>query len=50
MHENLKKINESVEINKNDDTISFTILTGAGQKNIKKIKNFADAFSLINKG
>ena len=25
MHENLKKINESVENNKNDDTISFTI-------------------------
>lgn len=37
MHENLKKINESVENNKNGDTISFTILTDAGQKDIKKI-------------
>ncbi len=29
MYENLKKINESVENNKNGDTISFTILTDA---------------------
>lgn len=42
MHENLKKINESVENNKNDDTISFTILTGAGQKNIKKINRLLE--------
>ena len=42
MHENLKKINESVENNKNGDTISFTILTGAGQKNIKKINRLLE--------
>lgn len=42
MHENLKKINERVENNKNGDTISFTILTDAGQNDIKKINRLLE--------